>query len=213
MAATLIIFVRHGRTPTTGTKLPGRAPNLHLSDEGKSQAEMIAKEIEKSSSSFLGAKVSAVYASPMERTQETAKPIAKSLNLRVRTLQGLNECDFGDWTGRRLRDLSKLKSWSTIQKQPSSFRFPNGESFTEMQNRMLKTVDKILERHPGETVVCVSHADPIKAILASAVGTPLDLFQRILVGPCSASVVLYTKERPLVLTLNSNGNFNGSLSS
>ena len=174
---------------------------------------MIAKEIKKSSSSFLGTKVSAVYASPMERTQETAKPIAKTLNLRVRTLQGLNECDFGDWTGRRLRDLSKLKSWSTIQKQPSSFRFPNGESFTEMQNRMLKTVDKILERHSGETVVCVSHADPIKAILASAVGTPLDLFQRILVGPCSASVVLYTKERPLVLTLNSNGNFNGSLSS
>lgn len=213
MAATLIIFVRHGRTPTTGTKLPGRAPNLHLSDEGKSQAEMLAKEIEKSSSSFLGTKVSAVYASPMERTQETAKPIAKTLNLRVRTLQGLNECDFGDWTGRRLRDLSKLKSWSTIQKKPSSFRFPNGESFTEMQNRMLKTVDKILERHPGETVVCVSHADPIKAILASAVGTPLDLFQRIVVGPCSTSVVLYTKERPLVLTLNSNGNFNGSLSS
>ena len=213
MAATLIIFVRHGRTPTTGTKLPGRAPNLHLSDEGKSQAEMIAKEIKKSSSSFLGTKVSAVYASPMERTQETAKPIAKTLNLRVRTLQGLNECDFGVWTGRRLRYLSKLKSWSTIQKQPSSFRFPNGESFTEMQNRMLKTVDKILERHSGETVVCVSHADPIKAILASAVGTPLDLFQRILVGPCSASVVLYTKERPLVLTLNSNGNFNGSLSS
>ena len=213
MAATLIIFVRHGRTPTTGTKLPGRAPNLHLSDEGKSQAEMLAKEIEKSSSSFLGAKVSAVYASPMERTQETAKPIAKTLNLRLRTLQGLNECDFGDWTGRRLRDLSKLKSWSIIQKQPSSFRFPNGESFTEMQNRMQKTVNKILERHPGETVVCVSHADPIKAILASAVGTPLDLFQRIVVGPCSTSVVLYTKERPLVLTLNSNGNFNGSLSS
>ena len=213
MAATLIIFVRHGRTPTTGTKLPGRAPNLHLSDEGKSQAEMIAKEIEKSSSSFLGAKVSAVYASPMERTQETAKPIAKTLNLRVRTLQGLNECDFGDWTGRRLRDLSKLKSWSTIQKQPSSFRFPNGESFTEMQNRMLKTVGMILERHPEETVVCVSHADPIKAILASAVGTPLDLFQRIVIGPCSASVVLYTKERPLVLSLNSNGNFSGSLGS
>ena len=212
MTATLIIFVRHGKTPTTGTKLPGRAPNLHLSDEGKSQAETIAKEIEKSSSSFLGKRISAVYASPMERTQETARPIAKALNLRVRTLKGLNECDFGDWTGRRLRDLSKLKSWSTVQKKPSSFRFPNGESFTEMQNRMLRAVDKIRERHPGETIVCVSHADPIKAILASAVGTPLDLFQRIMVGPCSASVVLYTKERPLVLTLNSNGNFNGSLS-
>ena len=134
MTATLIIFVRHGKTPTTGTKLPGRAPNLHLSDEGKSQAEMIAKEIEKSSSSFLGKGVSAIYASPMERTQETARPIAKALNLRVRTLKGLNECDFGDWTGRRLRDLSKLKSWSTVQKKPSSFRFPNGESFTDRKS-------------------------------------------------------------------------------
>ena len=100
-----------------------------------------------------------------------------------------------------------------MQKQPSSFRFPNGESFTEMQNRMLKTVDKLVERHSGETVICVSHADPIKAILSSAIGTPLDLFQRIVVGPCSTSVVLYTKERPLVLTLNSNGNFSGSLGS
>ena len=213
MAATLILFVRHGNTPTTGSKLPGRAPNLYLSEEGLLQAEIIAKEIKKSSKSFIGKKVSAVYASPMERTQQTAKSIATSLKLRVRTLQGLNECDFGDWTGRKLRDLSKLKSWSIIQKQPSNFRFPNGESFTEMQNRMIKTIDKLVERHSGETVICVSHADPIKAILASAVGTPLDLFQRIVVGPCSASVVLYTKERPLVLSLNSNGNFSGSLGS
>ncbi|MBO59771.1 MAG: phosphoglycerate mutase [Acidimicrobiaceae bacterium] len=213
MAATLILFVRHGKTPTTGSKLPGRAPNLYLSEEGLLQAQIVAKEIEESSSSFIGKKVSAVYASPMERTQQTAKPIAKSLNLRVRTLQGLNECDFGKWTGRNLRDLSKLKSWSTVQKQPSKFRFPDGESFSEMQERMLKTVSKIIERHSGKTVVCVSHADPIKAILASAVGTPLDLFQRIVVGPCSVSSVLYTKERPLLLSLNSNGNLNSSLGS
>ena len=126
MAATLILFVRHGKTPTTGSKLPGRAPNLYLSEEGLLQAQIVAKEIEESSSSFIGKKVSAVYASPMERTQQTAKPIAKNLNLRVRTLQGLNECDFGKWTGRNLRDLSKLKSWSTVQKQPSKFRFPDG---------------------------------------------------------------------------------------
>ena len=192
MAATLIIFVRHGKTPTTGTKLPGRAPDLHLSNEGKLQAEIVAEEIEKSSSSFLGKKVSAIYASPMERTQETAKPIAKALNLRVRTLQGLNECDFGDWTGRRLRDLSKLKSWSTVQKQPSNFRFPNGESFTEMQNRMIRTIDKLVERHSGGTVICVSHADPIKAILASAVGTPLDLFQRIVIAVSYTHLTLPT---------------------
>ena len=116
MAATLIIFVRHGKTPTTGTKLQGRAPNLHMSNEGTLQAEIVAEEIGKSSNSFLGKKVSAIYASPMERTQETAKPYAKTLNLRIRTLHALNEFDFGDWTGRRLRDLSKLKSCRVEQR-------------------------------------------------------------------------------------------------
>ncbi len=150
-------------------------------------------------------KVAAIYASPLERTRETAAPIAKALGLRVRSNAGLLECDFGDWTGKALDKLRKLPEWDQVQKSPSTFRFPKGESFTEMQTRIVSAVDTICRNHPGETVVCVSHADPIKAALAHAAGTHLDLFQRLVVSPCSVSAVAYTQSGPIVLTVNSTG--------
>ena len=136
MTSTLVLYIRHGSTPTTGAVLPGRAPNLHLSDSGKKQAESVATHISVGEPFFLGKKVSAIYASPMERTQETAAPIAKAVGRRVRTAKGLIECDFGKWTGRKLKDLFKLQDWRTVQSQPSQFRFPGGESFIEMQARI-----------------------------------------------------------------------------
>ncbi len=207
MPPTLVLYVRHGRTPTTGARLPGRAPGLHLSDEGRAQAQAVAAAI--ADRSETGQQVAAIYASPMERTRETAAPIARALGLRVRTAPGLNECDFGKWTGRRLKDLMKLKAWATVQRQPSAFRFPGGESFAEMQARITGQVADLVARHPGQTIVCVSHADPIKAALAQAVGTPLDLFQRIVVGPCSVSAVLHTTERPVVLAMNTTSDLKG----
>ena len=207
MPPTLVLYVRHGRTPTTGARLPGRAPGLHLSDEGRAQAEAVAAAI--ADRSETGQQVAAIYASPMERTRETAAPIARALGLRVRTAPGLNECDFGKWTGRRLKDLMKLKAWATVQRQPSAFRFPGGESFAEMQARITGQVADLVARHPGQTIVCVSHADPIKVALAQAVGTPLDLFQRIVVGPCSVSAVLHTTERPVVLAMNTTSDLKG----
>ena len=202
----MVLLVRHGRTPTTGQVLPGRAPNLHLSDEGRAQAEAAAERIGKLTGpegTAPGRGPVAVYASPLERTQETAKPIARRLGLRVRTHRGLLECDFGEWTGVKLSDLAKKPEWSTVQRNPSGFRFPAGESFLEMQVRMATALARLVERHPGETVVAVSHADPIKAVVAQAAGTPLDLFQRLTVAPCSVSALAYTGHGPFVLTVNS----------
>jgi len=99
----------------------------------------------------------------------------------------------------------KKPEWSTVQRAPSTFRFPNGESFTEMQTRMVGAVDRLRAEHRGGVVVCVSHADPIKAVLAHAMGTHLDLFQRIVVSTCSVSAVAYTGGGPIVLTVNSTG--------
>ena len=99
----------------------------------------------------------------------------------------------------------KKPEWSTVQRAPSMFRFPQGESFVEMQNRMVGAVDRIRRRHPGKTVVCVSHADTIKATVAHATGTPLDLFQRIVISTCSVTAILYTDASPIVLTVNSTG--------
>jgi len=196
---TLVLLVRHGQTPTTGTTLPGRAKGLHLADKGREQAQAAADRI--------GAlkKVAAVYASPLERTRETAAPIATARGLKVVAERGLLECDFGDWTGEKLTKLNKLPEWSTVQRYPSGFRFPGGESFTEMQTRMCSTLDRLVARHPGETIVAVSHADTIKAALAQALGTHLDLFQRIVVSPCSISAVLYGAGGPAVLAANSTG--------
>lgn len=196
---TMILMVRHGRTPTTGKVLPGRAKGLHLSDEGIAEAKRVAERIAEMK------KVAAIYASPLERTRETAAPIAKALGLDVVTHKGLLECDFGGWTGASLSSLMKKKEWTTVQRAPSAFRFPNGESFTEMQTRMVTALDEIRRAHPGKVVVCVSHADPIKAALAHAMGTHLDLFQRIVVSTCSVSAVAYAETGPVVLTVNSTG--------
>jgi probable phosphoglycerate mutase len=198
-SSTVILMVRHGQTPTTGKILPGRAAGLHLAEAGVAQAHHVAERIAELP------KIDAIYASPLERARETAAPIAKALKQRVKIDKGLLECDFGDWTGAELSKLMKLPEWSTVQKAPSTFRFPNGESFTEMQTRMVSALDRIRAAHPGGTVVCVSHADPIKAAVAHAMGTHIDLFQRIVIGTCSVSAVAYTGHGPIVLTVNSTG--------
>jgi probable phosphomutase (TIGR03848 family) len=192
-----VILVRHGQTPTTGSVLPGRAPGLHLADAGVAQAQAVAERLAELK------RVDAVYASPLERTRQTAKPIAKARGLRVRIDRGLLECDFGEWTGRSLKELSRLPEWTTVQRYPSGFRFPGGESFPEMQGRIVGALARLVQRHAGGVVVAVSHADPIKAAVADALGTHLDLFQRIAVSPCSASAVSYGHGGPMVLTVNS----------
>jgi len=196
---TTVLLVRHGKTPTTGQSLPGRAPGLHLAEAGVEQAERAAERI------AVLSEVDALYCSPLERTRETAKPIGAALGLRPKVVRGLLECDFGDWTGAKLDDLFKLPEWRTVQKAPSQFRFPNGESFTEMQVRIVTTIERLAAEHQGGTIVCVSHADPIKAAMAHALGTHIDLFQRIVISTCSISAVSYTTDGPIVLAVNSTG--------
>ncbi len=196
---TVICFVRHGTTPTTGKVLPGRAKGLHLAEKGIAEATRTAERL-----AALGS-IAAIYASPLERARETAQIIAKQLNKRVVIDRGLLECDFGEWTGAELAKLSKLPEWRTVQQHPSGFRFPSGESFVEMQARLARAVEKLIERHRGEVIVAVSHADPIKIVVGDALGVPLDLVQRTVISPCSVSVVSYGTNSPAVLAVNSTG--------
>jgi probable phosphoglycerate mutase len=155
--------------------------------------------------------IAAIYASPLERTRETAAPIAAALHVPVTIERGLLECDFGEWTGAELAVLAKRPEWQQVQRHPSGFRFPGGESFLEMQTRLSSAVGRIVARHPGETVVAVSHADPIKVVLSQALGQPLDLMQRTIVSPCSVSVVAYGPDAPSVLAVNSTGDLGALL--
>jgi probable phosphomutase (TIGR03848 family) len=192
-----VLLVRHGTTPTTGAVLPGRAPGLHLADTGTAQAEAVAARL------AALPRIDAVYCSPLERTRETARPIGAARDLPVKVERGLLECDFGEWTGRPLKELAKAPAWTTVQRYPSGFRFPGGESFVEMSARITSTLQRLVERHAGGVVVAVSHADPIKAAVADALGTHLDLFQRINVSPCSVTAVHYGPAGPAVLAVNS----------
>jgi len=198
-APTVVLLVRHGQTPTTGKVLPGRAAGLHLSDAGQQQARRAAERIAELTT------IDAIYASPLERARETAAPIAAARSMKVRIDKGLLECDFGDWTGAELRNLMKLPEWSTVQRAPSTFTFPGGESFNAMQHRMVSTIDRLRAAHPGGTIVCVSHTDPIKAAVAHAMGTHIDLFQRIVISTCSVTAIAYGAGAPVVLTVNSTG--------
>ena len=193
---TLVLLVRHGQTSTTGVILPGRAPGLHLAEKGREEAADVAARIARLP------RIVAVYASPLERAQETAAPIAAAAGLSVATEPGLLECDYGDWTGHALKDLRRKPEWKVVQRYPSGFRFPGGESFTEMQARMTGTLARLVAAHPGHTVVAVSHADPIKTAVAHALGTHLDLFQRIAVFTASVTAIAYGPEGPTVLAVN-----------
>jgi probable phosphoglycerate mutase len=199
-ASCTVVLVRHGQTASTGKVLPGRAAGLHLSAKGTAQAGAVAQRL-----AALATRPSAVYASPLERAMETAAPIARALGLRVRSAPGIVECDFGDWTGKRLSQLRRRDEWRRILFAPSTFRFPGGESFTEMQARTWDATLELADRHRGQTIVAVSHADPIKSIVATALGVPLDLFQRTVISTCSVSIVVVGTGVPLVLCVNALG--------
>ena len=232
---TVVLLVRHGATTTTGRELPGRAPGLHLSDQGREQAERVAARIAElvgvtvaassdgdgaaghgsdvprsegrgrhrgRSKAPAGPRVAAVYASPLERTRETAAPIAARVGCDVVLDDGLVELDVGEWTGIELKAARRRKEWATIQRYPSGFTFPGGESFVAMQSRIVGTLARLQAAHPGGTVVAVSHADPIRAAVAQAMGAHLDLFQRVVVSPCSITAIAYGDEGPTVLTVN-----------
>ena len=175
------MLVRHAVTDHTGPLLSGRMPGIDLSEKGRGQAEAAAERL-----SVLP--IAAVYASPIERTTETAQLIAKHHSLEVCPLPGVIEADYGEWTGGKIADLAKTDEWKVVQVAPSRARFPGGETIREMQARTVGALDEVIANHPHETVVVVSHADPIKSAIAHYTGMHLDLFQRVHVAPASATV-------------------------
>lgn len=195
---TTVLLVRHATTAATGKRLGGWTPGVHLDDNGVAQAEATAARI-----AAADMDVRAVYASPLERTQETAKIVARALSLRVRTRRGLGEVDYGTWTDRPLSQLRRRKDWAIIQQTPSRFTFPAGESIRGAQVRVVDQIETLADHHSKDVIVAVSHADIIKAAVAHFLGMPLDTFQRIVVAPASITVLALPRGgAPMLLGLN-----------
>ncbi len=195
---TRLVLVRHAVTPETGPKLTGRAPGVDLSADGVTQAKATALRLAE-------VPIAAIYASPIERATQTAELIASHHDLEVRAEPGVLEADYGDWTGGKIADLAKTDEWKTVQVAPSRAGFPNGETITAMQARVVAALDELVVAHAHETIVVVSHADPIKAAIAHYTGVHLDLFQRIAVSPASVACFEFHSFGVMLLKLNDTG--------
>jgi 2,3-bisphosphoglycerate-dependent phosphoglycerate mutase len=197
-----LILARHGRTAANVSGvLAGRSPGVTLDEKGLEQARAAAARL-------ADVPLVEIVSSPLERCRDTARILAAGHGPRVRTDRRLLECDYGDWTGRPLKELVREPMWRTVQAQPSAARFPGGESLAEVSARAVAAVrDRdaaVAASHGADAVwLAVSHGDVVKAVLADALGMHLDAFQRIVVDPASLSVVRYTPERTFVLTTNS----------
>lgn len=198
---TTVLLVRHGRTGANASGvLAGQSPGVFLDDHGREQAAALGQRL-------ADVPFDTLVSSPLDRTMETADLLLSGRGDVDRwTDDRFVECDYGDWTGRKLSELAKEPHWRVVQSHASAAAFPGGESLREVQHRAVEAVrDWNTELGSDATYVVVSHGDVIKAILADALGIHLDQFQRIQVDPASLSVVRYTDLRPFVERMNDNG--------
>lgn len=194
---TTILLIRHAVNEFVKTgKLAGWTPEVHLNDDGKAQADALGKRL-------ADAPISHIYASPLERTMETAEAIRRHHpDLEIEENLEIGEVRYGDWEGMKISDLQKRKMWQVVQEYPSRASFPNGETMRGVQVRAVNGIERMVAKHPGEMVVIVGHADLIKMVLAHYLGMHLDNFQRIVVSPASISVLHLGHSRPFVVTMN-----------
>ena len=203
---TTVVLVRHGLTHLTGPVLAGWTPGLHLDDRGRKQAEALAQRLQPIA-------FNAIVSSPLDRCLDTAgavleeqRVVGRSLELEVE--QRLGECRYGDWTGRPIKELLKEPLWKVVQSHPSAVVFPGpeGEALAHTQARAVAAVrDWNARLGPEATWLACSHGDVIKAVVADAMGLHLDQFQRIVIDPCSVTVIRYTELRPFVVRVNDTG--------
>jgi probable phosphoglycerate mutase len=177
-----LLLVRHAPTAETGPKLTGRRPGVSLSTEGAAMAAALGERL-------APGQIRRIYASPMERTQETAAAIAKHHRLNPIVRDALNEVDYGSWAGKSFKVLQKSPLWKQLFVAPSRVRFPGGESLSEAQARALKGCDDIFGELREGIAVAVTHADVIRLVVAHYLGVHLDLYQRLHIAPASVTVV------------------------
>ncbi|GAB4534146.1 MAG: histidine phosphatase family protein [Anaerolineales bacterium] len=180
-----ILLIRHGENAYVKKgRLAGRLPGVHLNDTGRAQAAALAEALR-------GLPIQGVYSSPLERTMETAAPLAEALGQPVRPLEGLLEVDFGAWQDKTLKSLRRRKLWRIVQAHPARMRFPEGETFAQAQQRIVSALESIVQAHPDPKALlaCISHSDLIKLAVAYYLGLPLDLFQRLHIAPASITAL------------------------
>lgn len=194
---TTILLIRHATNDSVKAgSLAGRAKGVRLNDEGRAQAVALGERLAQ-------APLACLYASPLERTLETAAEIARHhARLSVVENEEIGEVHYGDWQGKSISELQRRKMWAVVQEYPSRARFPNGETMRGVQVRIVDAIEALAQKHPNEMIALVFHADLIKMALAHYLGMHLDVFQRIVVSPASISTLQLGHSRPFIISMN-----------
>src|SRR5262245_10580513 len=190
-------LIRHGETGVRN-RLSGRMPGIHLNAEGREQAARTAQR-------FTDLSIAAVYSSPLERAQETAECIAAVAERPVQVVEAVSEVDYGDCTRMRLDVLDEDTRWRHYNAFRSGVRIPGGENMIELQSRFTNWMEDVRQRYVGETIVVVSHQDPIKAAVAYYAGLHSDMFPRFHISPAATTVIRVDNNGAHLLTLNNGG--------
>jgi probable phosphomutase (TIGR03848 family) len=199
-----VILLRHGRSlSNTAHTLAGRSEGVELDEKGIAQSAALVGRLE-------GLPIRALIRSPLLRCRRTLEPLAAALGIEPLIDERLSEVDYGQWTGRKLGELVTEPLWSVVQQQPSAAVFPDGEGLAAVQARAVAAVRehdrRLADEHGADALwVACTHGDVIKAVVADALGTHLDSFQRITADPASMSVIRYTSLRPFVVHVNHTG--------
>ena len=196
---TTFFLIRHASCNGLGRTLWGRTPGVCLNEKGKLQAQRLANR-------FSGITLRAIYSSPLERAVETAETIACTTKLEVIENRAFEEINFGDWTGKSFEALSSDDCWRRFNTHRSATGIPGGESFLEVQNRVVNELDQLSSQYSNSSVAIVSHADVIKAAIGYFSATPIDLLDRIEISPCSVSVIAMNEDTVRLLTINNQCN-------
>lgn len=194
----IFLLIRHGETDWVGKRLTGRLPGISLSGAGRTQAARLAM--------VLGEQpIDLICTSPLERTRETAAPLAANLDLLPRVCEALTEIDYGEWTGRTFAEIADSPGWRAYNTNRSTTRIPGGELMVEVQARMVAALLALHQEHPDGMVAVFSHGDPLRTALAHFAGIDLDHFLRLQIDPGSVSIVALHDGGPHILGLNLQG--------
>ena len=194
---TTLLLIRHGDNDyLKKNRMPGRIPGIPLNEGGRAQATELAKTLGDQP-------ITAIYSSPLQRAVETSEPLARILGLDIQIFPELTDSDVGEWEGRSWKMLGRTRQWKVIQEFPSKFQFPGGEAFVNIQDRVVRALQKIIKDNGADKLVAVVfHADPIKLGVAHYLGLPLDNFQRLSVHPGSVTILKVDGSSVKLLGLN-----------
>jgi probable phosphoglycerate mutase len=181
---TTVFLIRHGLTDAVGRHLVSRTRGIHLNSDGRAQAERVRDRL-------APRRVDAIYSSPIERAFESAEPLAASRSLPISIAEGLTEVDFGEWTGLSFEDLAERSDWQRFNDARSTAVVPGGERASDVQSRIVTTLDDLRTRHDGESIAVVSHADVIRSAVLHVARTSLDHWYRFEISPGSITTITY----------------------